>query len=69
MDFCIYPGEVFGLVGESGCGKSTLGKMLANVITPTKGEIIYSGNPITQKNREFKRKIQMVFQDPYSRSR
>lgn len=66
LDFCIYPGEVFGLVGESGCGKSTLGKMLANVITPTKGEIIYSGNPITQKNREFKRKIQMVFQDPYS---
>lgn len=70
LDFCIYPGEVFGLVGESGCGKSTLGKMLADVITPTKGEIIFRGNKISEqnnrKNRELIRKIQMVFQDPYS---
>lgn len=70
VDFCIYPGEVFGLVGESGCGKSTLGKMLADVITPTKGEITFLGNKISEqnnrKNRELIRKIQMVFQDPYS---
>lgn len=65
----IYKGEVLGLVGESGCGKSTLGKSLLRLIEPT-GEILYENENILNKSaremKTFRRKAQMIFQNPYS---
>jgi peptide/nickel transport system ATP-binding protein len=75
VSFRIYKGSTFGLVGESGCGKTTTGRLIMNVMKPTKGSIIFyddeSGpvkiNTLTNKKmRPLRRKIQMVFQDPYS---
>ncbi|MFZ8803049.1 MAG: ATP-binding cassette domain-containing protein, partial [Candidatus Calescibacterium sp.] len=59
-------GEFFGLVGESGCGKSTLGRLIAKIIQPTSGKIIFNGEDITFKKLkgEKRRKIQMIFQNP-----
>jgi oligopeptide/dipeptide ABC transporter ATP-binding protein len=61
-------GEFFGLVGESGCGKSTLGRLIAKIIQPTSGKIIFNGEDITFKKLkgEKRRKIQMIFQNPFS---
>lgn len=70
VSFKIYKGEAFGLVGESGCGKSTIGKMLVNLYTPTKGEIIYDGKDLTKlkpkERKEYCKDIQLIFQDPYA---
>jgi oligopeptide/dipeptide ABC transporter ATP-binding protein len=63
----IAKGEALGLVGESGCGKSTLGRCIVGLYTPTGGEIMYEGTPLpAQRVRATRRRIQMVFQDPYS---
>jgi peptide/nickel transport system ATP-binding protein len=60
-------GEVLGLVGESGCGKSTLAKMLLGLLAPTSGDILIDGEPVASHDRRFiSRKIQPIFQDPYS---
>ena len=60
-------GEVLGLVGESGCGKSTLAKMLLGLLPPTSGDILVSGQAITGLDRRATaRRIQPIFQDPYS---
>ncbi|MFG1357551.1 ABC transporter ATP-binding protein [Xanthobacter pseudotagetidis] len=60
-------GEVYALVGESGSGKSTLAKMLLGLLPPSSGEILIDGAPIAAKNRvAVARRIQPIFQDPYS---
>ena len=60
-------GQVLGLVGESGCGKSTLAKMLLGLQKPTKGDILFDGQPL-EKFSQFERaaRVQPIFQDPYS---
>lgn len=71
IDLQLYQGEVLGLVGESGCGKSTLAKMIVNLEEPTEGEIWYRDQNIAEldnraKELAFRRKVQLIFQDPYS---
>ncbi len=56
-------GEVLGLVGESGCGKSTLGRMVAGIIPPSAGEVLWQGAPVDPAARL---RIQMIFQNPYA---
>ena len=67
VSFNIKPGETLGLVGESGCGKTTVGRTILHLYKPTSGEIIYNGQQITSDNiKNFRRDMQIVFQDPYS---
>lgn len=66
----IKKGEIIGIVGESGCGKSTLGKLILKLIEPTNGEVYYAGKNILKitnnETRELRKKIQIIFQNPYS---
>ncbi len=70
INFSIYKGETFGLVGESGCGKSTTGRTIVKLYKPTGGQILFDGVDLaTIKERDmlpYRRKIQMIFQDPYA---
>ena len=71
VNFHIFEGEIFGLVGESGCGKSTTGRTLIRLHEPTSGEILFRGNNISENTSkinkfDFKRQVQMIFQDPYA---
>ena len=70
VDLDIARGETFGLVGESGCGKSTLGRTIKGIYRPTAGTILFDGDDATRLGRPgaraFARRMQMIFQDPYS---
>ena len=70
LSFTITSGETLGLVGESGCGKSTTGRALLQLHRPTSGKVRFDGTELTEiKGRElrrFRRRMQMIFQDPFS---
>ncbi len=70
VTFEIKPGETFGLVGESGCGKTTAGRTVLRLMEPTGGEAVFEGDDVFAMDsstlRAARRRMQMVFQDPYS---
>jgi peptide/nickel transport system ATP-binding protein len=69
VSFEIRKGKILGMVGESGCGKTTVGRLLTRLETPTSGQLLFHGEDIAMKKgrqlKDFRRKVQMVFQDPY----
>jgi len=69
VDFAVREGETLGVVGESGCGKSTTARLLMQLITPDRGEIIFEGAAVGSRDlslKQFRRQSQMVFQDSYA---
>ena len=70
ISFEIRQGETFGLVGESGCGKSTAGRTILQLYKPTAGQVTFDGVDLVGLNREelrkMRRRMQMIFQDPYA---
>jgi len=70
ITFDIYKGETLGMVGESGCGKTTAGRTILQLYRPTKGKVIFDGIDITNTEgktlRKMRRRMQMIFQDPYA---
>ena len=68
VSFSIKKGETLGLVGESGCGKSTLGRTIIHLYKPTAGTVLFKGEAIDSqsKEKELRRSMQMIFQDPYA---
>ena len=70
LNFSIKKGETLGLVGESGCGKSTTGRAILQLYRPTGGEVVFEGDDLCKLKgeslRKMRRKMQMIFQDPYA---
>src|ERR1700744_6139251 len=73
ISFDIVKGETFALVGESGSGKTTVARMVVGLLPPTSGEVVIDGVSMadprqSQARQRLRRRIQMIFQDPYARS-
>ena len=70
VDFDVRKGEIFSLVGESGCGKTTLGRTVLQLLPPTGGKVVFGGEDITGRKaaemRPFRKRMQIIFQDPFS---
>ena len=70
VSLSVRKGEVLGLVGESGCGKSTLGRMVAGILPPSDGQVLYHGGDRAalsgEAAKQARLRVQMIFQDPYS---
>jgi oligopeptide transport system ATP-binding protein len=70
VSFDVYRGETLGLVGESGCGKTTCGRAIIRIYSPTAGEVVFDGTDMVairgENLRKMRRKMQMIFQDPYA---
>ena len=70
LTFDVFKGETLGLVGESGCGKSTAGRSVLQLYPPTSGSVNFAGTELTTMKsgdlRRFRRRMQMIFQDPFS---
>jgi oligopeptide transport system ATP-binding protein len=70
VDLTMHRGETVGLVGESGCGKSTVSKLLVALEKPTDGQILYKGRDVARMSgralKEYRREVQIIFQDPYA---
>lgn len=70
VSFTVQRGQTLSIVGESGCGKSTTGRLIARLIQPTSGRIMFEGEDITAASgrqlRQFRAEVQIMFQDPYS---
>ena len=69
VSFDIYKGETLGMVGESGCGKTTCGRTCIGLYDKTDGQVLYKGQDVHalkgKERQNFKKEVQMVFQDPY----
>lgn len=70
VDLHLIQGETLGIVGESGCGKSTLGRMVAGILTPTSGTILYHDQDVSglhgKAKHDYQLSVQMIFQDPFA---